>query len=168
MARFGPVVQLSASNDEEKPRYANLRGNLNLENITLEDAIALLDFPKTLGTHEGDDVIVNYGQYGPYVLNNKKFHSLKKEQDPMTITLEDALVLIGEKQSNVIKEFKESGVSVLNGKWGPYVKSGKLNAKIPKEKDPVKLSLEECMELLEKAKDAPKRGFRKFGKKGDK
>jgi len=77
------------------------------------------------------------------------------------------VVLIGEKQSSVIKEFKESGVSVLNGRWGPYVKSGKLNAKIPKDTDPATLTLEQCMELLEKAKDAPRRGgFGRFKRRG--
>ncbi|HYV95504.1 MAG TPA: type I DNA topoisomerase [Chitinophagales bacterium] len=166
MGRYGPMVQIGAQDDEEKPRYAKLRGNVNLESITLEEALELFKLPRTIGQHEGTDVIVNDGRFGPYVLHNKKFHSLKKEQDPMTITLDEALVLIGEKQNNVIREFKEGGVSILNGKWGPYVKSGRLNAKIPKEKDPAKLSLEECMELLEKAKDAPKRGFTRFKKKG--
>ena len=166
MGKYGPMVQIGATDDEEKPRYSKLRGNLNLETITLDEALALFQLPRTIGQHEGTDVVVNDGRFGPYVLHNKKYHSLKKDQDPMTITLPEALVLIGEKQNNVIKEFKESGVSVLNGKWGPYVKSGKLNAKIPKEQDPAKLSLEECMELLEKAKDAPKRGFNRFRKKG--
>lgn len=83
----------------------------------------------------------------------------------MTITLDEALTLISEKQSSVIKEFKESGVSVLNGRWGPYVKSGKLNAKIPKDMEPAKLTLEECMELLEKAKEAPRRSFGRFRRK---
>ncbi len=162
MGKYGPMVQIGAQDDEEKPRFAKLRGNVTLESITLNEALELFKLPRTLGQHEDSDVIVNDGRFGPYVLHNKKFHSLKKEQDPMTITLEDALVLIGEKQNNVIKEFKEGGVSILNGKWGPYVKSGRLNAKIPKEKDPAKLTLEECMELLEKAKDAPKRTFGRF------
>ncbi|MEO5674403.1 MAG: topoisomerase C-terminal repeat-containing protein, partial [Chitinophagales bacterium] len=166
MGKYGPMVQIGSPDDEDKPRYAKLRGNVNLETITLDEALSLFQLPKTLGQHEGTDVIVNDGRFGPYVLHDKKFHSLKKDQDPMTITLDEALLLIGEKQSNVIKEFKEGGVSVLNGKWGPYVKSGRLNAKVPKEKDPAKLSLPECMELLEKAKDAPKKTFGRFKRKG--
>jgi len=166
MGRYGPMVQIGAQDDPDKPRYAKIRGDLSIETITLEEALPLFKFPRNIGTHEGDDVLINEGRFGPYVLNNKKFYSLKKEQDPMSITLDEALVLIAEKQSSVIKEFKEGGVTVLNGRWGPYVKSGKLNAKIPQGSDPAKLSLEDCMELLEKAKDAPKRGFTRFKKKG--
>lgn len=166
MGRYGPMVQIGSPDDPEKPRYAKIRGNFSIETITLADALPLFALPRTIGQHEGTDVVVSEGRFGPYVLHDKKFHSLKKDQDPMTITLDEALVLISEKQSNVIKEFKESGVSVLNGKWGPYVKSGKLNAKIPKDSDPAKLTLEECMELLEKAKEAPKRGFNRFRKRG--
>src|SRR6185369_7451873 len=102
-----------------------------------------------------------------YVLHDKKFYSLKKEQDPYTVTLDEAKALIEEKAKSVIKEFKENGIIVLEGRWGPYVKSGKLNAKIPADMDPAKLTMEECMELLEKAKDAPRRGFRRFGKNKD-
>jgi len=162
MGRYGPMVQIGSQDDAEKPRYAKIRGDLTIETITLEDALPLFALPRTVGQHEGTDVVIGEGRFGPYVLHNKKFYSLKKEQDPMTITLEEALVVMSEKQSSVIKEFKESGVSVLNGRWGPYVKSGKLNAKIPKDMDPAKLSLEECMELLEKAKEAPRRGFGRF------
>src|SRR5438045_8918460 len=114
MGRYGPMVQIGAQNDEEKPRFAKIRGNLSIETYTLEVALTLFRLPRTVGQHEGEDVIVNEGRFGPYVLYSKKFHSLKKEQDPMTITLEEAITLIGEKQSSVIKEFKESGVSVLN------------------------------------------------------
>ena len=80
----------------------------------------------------------------------------------MTITLDEAIELIKAKQQNVIKEFKENGISILEGKWGPYIKSGKLNAKVPAGKDPKSLTLDECMEQLEKAKDAPRRTFGKF------
>ncbi|MFI5135283.1 MAG: DNA topoisomerase, partial [Chitinophagales bacterium] len=167
MGRYGPMVQIGSQDDPEKPRYAKIRGDLTIETITLEDALPLFALPRTVGQHEGTDVVIGEGRFGPYVLHNKKFYSLKKEQDPMTITLEEALTVMSEKQSSVIKEFKESGVSVLNGRWGPYVKSGKLNAKIPKDMDPAKLSLEECMELLEKAKEAPRRSFGRFQKRRD-
>lgn len=165
MGRYGPMVQIGSPDEEEKPRYAKIRGNATIETITLEEALAMFALPRTVGQHEGTDVVIGEGRFGPYVLHNKKFYSLKKEQDPMTITLDEALTLISEKQSSVIKEFKESGVSVLNGRWGPYVKSGKLNAKIPKDMEPAKLTLEECMELLEKAKEAPRRSFGRFRRK---
>lgn len=165
MGRYGPMVQIGSPDEEEKPRYAKIRGNATIETITLEEALAMFALPRTVGQHEGTDVVIGEGRFGPYVLHNKKFYSLKKEQDPMTITLDEALTLISEKQSSVIKEFKESGVSVLNGRWGPYVKSGKLNAKIPKDMEPAKLTLEECMELLEKAKEAPRRSFGPVSKK---
>ena len=84
----------------------------------------------------------------------------------MTITLDEAIELIKAKASSVIKEFKENGISILEGKWGPYVKSGKLNAKIPPGKEPKDLTLDDCMELLEKAKDAPKKSFGRFKRKG--
>jgi DNA topoisomerase-1 len=166
MGRYGPMVQIGSPDEEDKPRYAKIRGNATIETITLEEALSMFALPRTVGQHEGTDVVIGEGRFGPYVLHNKKFYSLRKDQDPMTITLDEALALVSEKQSSVIKEFKESGVTVLNGRWGPYVKSGKLNAKIPKDTDPAKLTLEECMELLEKAKEAPRRPFNRFRRKG--
>jgi DNA topoisomerase-1 len=162
MGRYGPMVQIGGQDEEEKPRFAKLRGGMNLETITLDEALTLFQLPRIVGKHEDQDVTVNEGRFGPYVLYSKKFYSLKKEQDPMTITLVEAIELINAKQQNVIKEFKENGISILEGKWGPYVKSGKLNAKIPAGKDPKALTLDECMELLEKAKEAPRRSFGRF------
>lgn len=167
MGRYGPMVQIGSAEGEEKPRYAKIRGNFTIETITLDDALTLFALPRTVGQHEGTDVVIGEGRFGPYVLHNKKFYSLRKDQDPMTVTLDEALAVMSEKQSSIIKEFKESGVTVLNGRWGPYVKSGKLNAKIPKDMEPAKLTLEECMELLEKAKEAPRRGFNRFKKRGE-
>ncbi|MBA3647529.1 MAG: type I DNA topoisomerase [Chitinophagales bacterium] len=165
MGRYGPMVQIGATNDEEKPKYAKLRSGMSLESITLPEALDLFQLPRTIGEHEGTEVVANEGRFGPYVLHNKKFYSLKKDQDPMTITIEEAIPLIQAKASNLIKEFKESGVQILEGKYGPYIKSGKLNAKAPAGKEPKNLTLDECMEALEKAKDAPKRGFTKFKKR---
>ncbi|MBA2407233.1 MAG: type I DNA topoisomerase [Chitinophagales bacterium] len=166
MGRYGPMVQIGGPDEEEKPRFAKLRSGMNLETITFDEAMALFQLPRVAGTHEGLDVTISEGRFGPYVLYDKKFYSLKKDQDPMTIPLEEAIELINAKQSSVIKEFKGNGISILEGKWGPYVKSGKLNAKIPAGKDPKALSLDDCMELLEKAKEAPKKSFGKFKRKG--
>ena len=153
MGRYGPMVQIGSPDDAEKPRFAKIRTGMNLETITLDEALTLFQLPRSLGEHEGNEVKVGEGRFGPYVLYNKKFYSLRKDQDPMTITMDEAKALMSEKSQNVIKEFKESGISVLNGRWGAYVKSGRLNAKIPADKDPKSLTVEECMELLEKAKE---------------
>jgi DNA topoisomerase-1 len=166
MGRYGPMVQIGKPDEEEKPKFAKLRSGMNLETITFDEAMALFQLPRVAGLHEGLDVTISEGRFGPYVLYDKKFYSLKKEQDPMTIALEEAIELINAKQSSVIKEFKGNGISILEGKWGPYVKSGKLNAKVPTGKDPKTLSLDDCMELLEKAKEAPKKSFGRFKKKG--
>jgi DNA topoisomerase-1 len=156
------MVQIGATDDEEKPKFAKLRNGMNLETISLDEALGLFSCHAVRATMRTADVTIGEGRFGPYVLHNKKFYSLKKEQDPMTITLDEAIELIKAKQQNVIKEFKENGISILEGKWGPYIKSGKLNAKVPAGKDPKSLTLDECMEQLEKAKDAPRRTFGKF------
>lgn len=165
MGRYGPMVQIGSQDEEEKPKFAKLRSGMNLETITLDEALSLFQLPRTAGSYENQEVTIGEGRFGPYVFYNKKYYSLKKEQDPMTITLDEAVELIKEKQQNVIKEFKENGISILEGKYGPYVKSGKLNAKVPSGKDPKSLSLDECMELLEKAKEAPRRSFGRFRRK---
>lgn len=159
MGRYGPMVQIGGPDEEEKPKFAKLRSGMNLETITFDEAMELFQLPRVAGTHESMDVTISEGRFGPYVLYDKKFYSLKKDQDPMTITLEESIELINSKQSSVIKEFKGNGISILEGKYGPYVKSGKLNAKVPTGKDPKTLSLDECMELLEKAKEAPKKAL---------
>jgi DNA topoisomerase I len=159
MGRFGPLAQIGIANPEteEKPRFAGLMPGMSMESLTLEQALELFKFPKKIGEYKGSDVAVSQGRFGPYVAYNKKFYSLKKGTNPLEVSLQDAVVLIEEKAQNIIKEFKESGVTVLNGKWGPYVKSGKLNAKIPKDLEPASLTLEQCMELLEIARAAPPR-----------
>ncbi len=166
MGRYGPMVQIGGTDEEEKPRYAKLRNGMNLETISFEEAMELFKLPRVAGQYENMDVTVSEGRFGPYVLHDKKFYSLRKDQDPMTITLEESIELIKAKASSVIKEFKENGITILEGKWGPYVKSGKLNAKIPPGKAPKDLTLDDCMELLEKAKDAPKKSFGRFKRKG--
>jgi DNA topoisomerase-1 len=167
MARFGPIVQIGTQEEDTKPRMAGLRTGMSLETITLEDALKLFDLPRKIGVFEDKEITVNTGRFGPYITFEGKFISLKKGMDPYEINLEQAIELIEEKRNSVIKEWKEQGVSILVGRWGPYIKSGRLNAKIPKDTAPEKLSLEDCLELLEAAKNAPPRkgGFR-FKKKG--
>src|SRR4030095_16710516 len=105
MGRYGPMVQIGSTDDEEKPKFAGIRSGMNLETITLDEALALFQLPRTVGSYEDHEVSVGEGRFGPYVLHSKKYYSLKKEQNPMTITLNEAIELIQTKKQNVIKEF---------------------------------------------------------------
>ncbi len=165
MGRYGAYVQLGASEEEtgEKPQYASLRKDQFIENISLEDAMELFKLPRQLGEFEDGPVQANVGRYGPYVRHDGKFVSLKKEQDPYTINLEEAIELILEKReqdaNKYIKTFDEDPeVFVLNGRFGPYIKFGKKNVKIPKDKKPEELTYAECKELADKAPEKKRRG----------
>ena len=156
VGRYGPYAQIGTKDDEEKPRFAGLRPGQRIDTITLDDALDLFKLPRSLGkTPEGEEVAASIGRFGPYIRYGIKFVSLGKEDDPYTITLERALELIGEKQkadtSKQIKIFEGSGISILNGRYGPYVTDGKKNAKIPKDRDPASLNLEESVVLLAEA-----------------
>jgi DNA topoisomerase-1 len=169
MGRFGPFVQIGTKDDEEKPRFAGLRPGQKMDNITLDDALYLFILPRTLGkTADDETVVTNVGRFGPYVKYGSKYVSLK-EDDPYTVSLERALELIKLKQeadaARLINSFPEAGITVLNGRYGPYVTDGKKNAKIPKDRDPKSLTLEECKVMIELA---PERGtpFGRRGKRG--
>jgi DNA topoisomerase-1 len=157
MGRFGPIVQIGGNgeDEEEKPRYASLRKGQFIENITLDDAMELFKLPRKLGEFEDIEIEANVGRFGPYVKHSNKFYSLPKEDDPHDVSLERAIQIIEEKRladsQKLIKEFKEEeNVQVLNGRWGPYIKFGKKNVKIPKDKVPEDLTFEECKELADK------------------
>ncbi len=156
LGRFGPLVQLGASLAEgeegEKPKFASMRKGQLIETITLEEALELFKLPRTLGNYEDKTVVVAIGRFGPYIRHDSKFASLPKEDDPMTVELERAIELIEAKRKSDaekhIKSFDENPeVQVLNGRYGPYIKFGKKNVKIPKDKDPKSLTYEECVEL---------------------
>ena len=139
-----------------------------MDTITLADALELFKLPRKLGaTAEGEPVSANIGRFGPYVKYGAKYVSIEGD-DPYTITLERALELIAEKKiadaNRLILDFPDAGIQVLNGRYGPYVTDKKKNAKIPKDREPKTLTLEECRELLAQA---PLRGQRRgrFGKK---
>src|SRR5947207_619483 len=166
MGRFGPFVQIGTKDDEEKPRFAGLRPGQKMDSITLADAMELFKLPRTLGeTPEGETLVANVGRFGPYVKYGSKYASLK-EDDPYTVTLERALEVIRLKKeadaNRIIQDFAEAGIQVLNGRHGPYITDKKKNAKIPKDRDPKMLTLEECRALLAAA---PERGSR-FGRFG--
>jgi len=135
-----------------------------MDAITLADAMELFKLPRTLGeTAEGETIVANVGRFGPYVKYGSKYASLK-EDDPYTVTLERAREVIRLKKeadaNRLIQDFPEDGIQVLNGRYGPYITDKKKNAKIPKDRDPKSLTLEECRALLAAA---PERGAR-FGR----
>jgi DNA topoisomerase-1 len=166
MGRYGPFVQIGTKDDEEKPRFAGLRPGQKMDHITLADAMELFKLPRTLGeTEAGETIVANVGRFGPYVKYGSKYASLK-EDDPYTVTLERAREVIRLKQeadaNRIIQDFPDEGIQVLNGRYGPYITDKKKNAKIPKERDPKSLTLEECRTLIAAA---PERGAR-FGRFG--
>ncbi|HEX4389688.1 MAG TPA: DNA topoisomerase I [Steroidobacteraceae bacterium] len=166
MGRFGPFVQIGTKDDEEKPRFAGLRPGQKMDHVTLADAMELFTLPRTLGeTEAGETIVANVGRFGPYVKYGSKYASLK-EDDPYTVTLERAREVILQKQladaARLIRDFPDAGIQLLNGRYGPYITDKKKNAKIPKDRDPKSLTLEECRALLAAA---PERGAR-FGRFG--
>ena len=152
--RFGAFAQIGTRDDEEKPKFASLRPGQRMDDITLEQALELFQLPRTLGEWEdGYPIKVAVGRFGPYVqYGAKKYASLKKEDDPYTVTLERALQIIREKReieaNRIIQEFGDAGIQVLNGRYGPYITDGKKNGKIPKDRDPKSLTLEECQAII--------------------
>lgn len=165
IGRFGPMVQIGSQEDDDK-KFASLRKNQSITTITLEEALELFKLPRTLGEFEDKEVQANIGRFGPYVRHNNKFVSIPKDEDPMTIDLDRAIELIKEKREadkkKFINEFEhEPPVQVLNGRYGPYIKMGRKNFKIPKDKTPEDLSLEDCLALIEEQKKAPKKAKKK-------
>lgn len=158
IGRFGPMVQIGTADDEEKPQFASLLNTQSIETITFEEAMDLFKLPRTVGEYEGKTVTAAIGRFGPYIKWNNLFISLKKNEgdDPMTVDMERAeeliLAKIEQEKNKYIKVFDEDkSIQVLNGRYGPYIKAGKRNIKIPKDKKPEELTLEECRELAEAA-----------------
>ncbi len=166
MGRFGPFVQIGTKDDEEKPKFAGLRPGQKMDKITLADAMELFKLPRTLGqTEDGETIVANVGRFGPYVKYGAKYASLK-EDDPYEVTLERAREVIRQKQeadaNRLIRDFPDNGIQVLNGRYGPYITDKKKNAKIPKDRDPKSITLEEAIAMIAAA---PERGGR-FGRWG--
>jgi DNA topoisomerase I len=167
MGRFGPFVQIGTKDDEDKPKFAGLRPGQKMDAITHAEAIELFKLPRKLGvTAAGEEITANVGRFGPYVKFGAKYVSLKTD-DPYEITHERALEVIREKEiadaNRLIVDFPDAGIQVLNGRYGPYITDKSRNAKIPKDRDPKSLKLEECQSLLAAA---PVRTFGKWGRKG--
>ena len=168
IGRFGPLVQISAEGEDDKPQYAKLRSGQRLETITLEEALDLFKMPRNLGDYQGHDITIGIGRFGPYAKHENLFASLGKEDDPYTIDFSRAVELIeGKKKAErerIIKVFKgRADVQVLKGRWGPYLVVDGGNYRIPKDKEAEKLTLEDCLEIAANSKPSGK--VRKFGAK---
>ena len=156
IGRFGPVVQIGTADDKDKPLFAQLPKEQSMDNITLDEALELFKLPRTLGDYEESPVIIGTGRFGPYVLHKKKYTSLPKGEDPMTITLERAIKLIEEKrQEETQKHIKvfdgEPKMEILNGRYGPYLSYDGKNYRLPKalHEKAAELTFDECMKVIE-------------------
>jgi DNA topoisomerase-1 len=168
MGRFGPFVQAGTKDDEEKPKFAGLRPGQKMDSITLAEALVLFQLPRALGeTPDGEPITVAIGRFGPYVKYGAKYVSLK-EDDPYKVTHERALEVIAAKKiadaNRIIQDFGDAGIQVLNGRYGPYITDKTRNARVPKDREPKSLTLDECRELLAAAPVRPARG--RFGRRG--
>ena len=173
IGRFGPIVQIGTSTDEEKPRFAQMKPGQTLETITLEEALELFSLPRTLGNFEGKEVTIGAGRFGPYIKHNNIYVSLPKSHDPLTVSLEEATELIEGKRKaeaeRIIKTYEqEPALQVLNGRFGPYIAYNGKNYKLPKSATPTELTLEECLEIVKQQSErepAVAKGGRKQTKK---
>ena len=166
IGRYGPIVQIGSAEDEDKPRFAQMKKGQTIETITLDEALELFRLPRTLGEFEGYPVSVGTGRFGPYIRHDKFYVSLGGVADPLTITLDEAVRMIQDKRDaeskKVLKSFPgNQDLEVMNGRYGAYIAYQGSNYKIPKSADPTTLTEEECMDIIkrqiEKTGSAPKR-----------
>ena len=157
IGRYGPVVQIGTADDDEKPRFAQMPKDKSIETITLDEALELFRLPREVGEYEGEVVTIGTGRFGPYVLHKKKFVSIPKTQDPLTITLEEAVALINDsrkvEEQRHLKTFDEDPkLEVMNGRYGPYIAYDGKNYRLPKAMHPkaAELTYEECMKIVKK------------------
>ena len=168
IGRYGPVVQIGTADDDEKPRFAQLPADKSMETITLDEALELFKLPRTVGEFEGKNVTIGAGRFGPYVLHDKKYVSIPKDEDPLTLTLERAIELIESKrkaeEERHLKKFDEDPkLEVLNGRYGPYIVYDGKNYRIPRDLHPkaAELSYEQCMDIVNNPPAPKKRGAAK-------
>ena len=163
MGKFGPIAQIGemVEGSDEKPTFAGLRKGQSIQNLSLEDALELFKLPRTLGELEGKPVKANVGRFGPYVQNGSLFASIPKEEDPLDITFDRALELIAAKKKADAEKFinsfdhEDGEIQILNGRWGPYIKQGRKNYKIPKDVEAKDLAFDEVVHIMN---NQPKRG----------
>jgi DNA topoisomerase-1 len=169
LGKFGPLVQIGEADDEEK-QFASMKKGQFIENITMEEALELFKLPRDIGMFEDKKMVAAVGRFGPYVRHDAAFYSLGKEQDPLSITEAEGIELIQNKREadakKHIKSFEENPeIQILNGRWGPYIKLGKDNFKIPKGKEAESLTYAETLEIIEAQPDATKKKGRFPAKK---
>lgn len=156
IGRYGPMAQIGESDQEEKPKFASLQKDQSIQTITIEEALELFKFPKVIGQYEDVDIKINKGRFGPYVQQAKLFVSIKEENGDTleNMTIERAIELIEEKKeedrNRIIKSFDEDDtMQLLNGRYGPYLKVGRKNYKLPKDVEPKDLTYDECLHIME-------------------
>ncbi|MGJ0339855.1 type I DNA topoisomerase [Aliarcobacter cryaerophilus] len=169
VGRFGPFVQIGTKDDEEKPKFVAIPEKLNMDTITLEEALFLFNLPRVVGVDEnGNEIKANIGRFGPYLQVKTKYYSLKTD-DPYTVDEQRAREIIKEideaKSKALIKDFEKEKIQILNGQYGAYIKQGRKNFKIPKTKVAEELTLEECLEIIEKDSKGTKKPARKTATK---
>jgi DNA topoisomerase-1 len=165
---YGPIAQIGTTGEleeGEKPKYASLLKGQRLDTITFKEALDLFKLPRVVGTYEDKEIVAAIGRFGPYIRHDSKFVSLTGDDDPYTVDQERAIELIEAKRKTdaekFIKSFPENpDVQVLSGRYGPYIKAGKKNVKIPKGKEPKGLTLKECLALAENAPEKKRRGVK--------
>lgn len=153
IGRYGPIVQIGSAEDEEKPRFAQMKKGQTLENITFEQAMELFRLPRTLDEYNGETVIIGTGKFGPYIRYGSSYVSIPKSFDPLTISFDEVLELIREKEqteaNKLIKKFEgDVDIEILNGRYGPYIACGGKNYKIPKSMNPADMTIEECKNII--------------------
>lgn len=167
MGKYGPLVQKGENDDPEK-QFASMRKDQLIENITLEEALELFKLPRKVGEIDGNDVIAAIGRFGPYIRYNSKFYSLGKLYDPHSITVDEVRSLIMEHDNKeakkCLKEYPDSDIQVLNGKYGPYIKCSGKNYKLPKGTDAESLDEKKCLEIINDT-EPTKSSSRRFAKK---
>ena len=170
IGRYGTLVQIGETNTDEKPQFASMKRGQSIETITLEEALGLFALPRTLGEFEGKDVTVSIGKFGPYVRHNSKFYSLGKNDDPYEVELERCIEIIktkreAEEQKEALKKIypheigqKDGEVVMSNiGRFGPYLTYKGENFRLTKGVDPLKLTLEEAVAIIEGASKRKKK-----------
>jgi len=161
LGRFGPMAQIGINEGEEKARFAKLRPNQSIETITLDEALELFKLPRKIGVFENEEITISIGRFGPYAQHAGKFYSLAKEMDPYTVMIDEVQALIVEKRKaqaeSTIKTFEKEKIKILRGPYGPYIKQGLRNYKIPKDKieTPEALTIEEVNTIIEEGKANP-------------
>jgi len=165
IGRYGPIVQMGEKDEEDKPKFAKISSESSFESVTFEEALELLRWPRILGNYKEKEVSVAIGKFGPYIKYDNSFTSIGEEYSPETINYDEAITLLKSsleiKNKKVIKEFKSKDIQVLNGMYGPYIKKGKNNYKIPDFHEAKELTLKDCEEIIKNSKNNKKKSFKK-------